>query len=412
MNVLYLDGVGPFGGASRSLFEAIRSLRDRGVRAHFVAARGTALDLYRTVAVDAVDTAGLSRFDNTNYSQYRGIRWLILLREAFHFPHTVLALWRARRRWTGIDLIHVNEVTELIPGLMAKALFRVPLVVHVRSAQSRRPTWRTRWITGRLRRHADAIIAIDETVRSTLAADLKVDVIQNSFTAKVAAQPDDRLLARLRGLRPGSLKIGFVGNLHVSKGIFELVEAAKLLRREGRDVEFVIIGGHTRPGGGVKGWLLRRAGLAQDVHAELIERIEQAGVSDSFHLLGATQDIQRAYEHMDVIAFPSHFDAPGRPIFEAAFSAVPCITCITTPTPDTLKPGETGLVVPARSPQALADAIRFCEENRAEVKRMGLNAQALARQNFDPATNAGRLAAIYQRVSQAHGAGRHDAQTR
>jgi len=405
MNVLYLDGVGPFGGASRSLFEAVRSLRERGIRPHFVAARGTALELYRTVAADAIDAAGLTRFDNTNYSQYRGIRWLILLREVFHFPHTVLALWRARRRWTDIDLIHVNEITELIPGLMAKAIFRVPLVVHVRSAQSRRPTWRTQWITSRLRKHADAIIAIDETVRSTLDAALQVDVIQNSFTAKVAAHPDERLLGKLRALRPGSLKIGFVGNLHVSKGIFELVEAARLLRNEGRDVEFLIIGGHTRPGSGPKGWLLRRAGLAQDVHAELTARIDQAGVSDSFHLFGATQDIQRAYEHMDVIAFPSHFDAPGRPIFEAAFSAVPCITCITAPTPDTLKPGQTGLIVPARSPEGLADAIRFCEENRDEVKRMGLNAQALARQNFDPATNAGRLAAIYQRVSRARESG-------
>jgi glycosyltransferase involved in cell wall biosynthesis len=410
MNVLYLDGVGPFGGASRSLFEAVRSLRGRGVRPHFVAARGTALDLYRTVAMDTVDTAGLSRFDNTNYSQYRGIRWLILLREVFHFPHTVLALWRARRRWTNIELIHVNEVNELIPGLMAKALFGVPLVVHVRSAQSKLPTWRTRWITGRLRSHADAIIAIDETVRSTLAADLKVDVIHNSFTATRAAQPDERLLARLNGLRPSSLKIGFVGNLHISKGIFELVEAARLLRGEGRDVEFVIIGGHTRPGSGAKGWLLRRAGLAQDVHAELFERIERAGVSNSFHLLGSTQDIQSAYEHMDVIAFPSHFDAPGRPIFEAAFSAVPCITCITAPTPDTLRPGETGLVVPARSPEALADAIRFCEENRGEVRRMGLNAQALARQNFDPEINAGRLTAIYQRVSQTYKSGAHPQQ--
>jgi glycosyltransferase involved in cell wall biosynthesis len=279
--------------------------------------------------------------------------------------------------------------------------------VHVRSAQSRRETWRTRWIASLLRKHANAIIAIDETVRATLAADLNVDVIQNSFTAKVAPNPDDRLLEKLRALRPKSLKVGFVGNLHVSKGIFELVEAARLLRNEGRDVEFLIIGGHTRPGGGLKGWLLRQAGLAQDVHAELMVRIDQACVTDSFHLFGATKDIQRAYEHMDVIAFPSHFDAPGRPIFEAAFSAVPCITCITTPTPDTVKPGETGLIVPARSPDALAAAIRFCEENRGEVKRMGLNAQALARQNFDPQINAGRLSEIYQRVSRANAAGGH-----
>lgn len=399
MNVLYLDGVGPFGGASRSLFEAVRALSQGDVRPHFVAARGTALDFYSKVAVDMVATRGLTRFDNTHYSHYRGVRWLVLLRELFHVPFTIVALLKARKKWQGsIDLIHVNEVTEIIPGLLAKRLFKVPMVVHVRSPQWTTPSWRTRWVSNRLKQAADAVIAINETTRDTLPADMQVEVIQNSFTAKRSPNPDPAMLARLDALRPDSLKVGFVGNLHVSKGLFDLLDAAKLLRDAGANVEFVIVGGHTRMDTGLKGWLLKRAGLAQDVHADLVARIAAYGLTDTFHLLGATSDIQCVYERLDVITFPSHFDAPGRPVFEAAFSSVPCIACVSKPKPDTLVQGETGLAIEARKPQVLADAIRHFEQNRSEVKRMGANARQLAVENFDPQHNASKLRALYARV--------------
>lgn len=399
MNVMYIDGVGPFGGASRSLYEAVTALRREGINPYFVATRGTALDVYSRVAADVVDTRGLTRFDNTEYSHYRGVRWLVLLREILHIPFTIAAMVKAARRWRGkIDLIHVNEVTEIIPGLIAKWLFRVPMVVHVRSPQRKVQSWRTQTIDGLLARFADAVIAINETTRATLSAHLLVDVIQNSFTAKLGQNPDPAILAKLNALRPDSLKVGFVGNLHVSKGIFDLVDAARLLCDAGANVEFVIVGGHTRVGGGIKGWLLRLAGLAQDVYGDLRERIASHGLESTFHLLGPTHDIQCVYERLDVITFPSHFDAPGRPVFEAAFSGVPCIACVSDPKPDTLVHGETGLAIHARDPVALAEAILHFERDRHEVHRMGAHARQLAVDNFEPEANALRLKQVYVRI--------------
>lgn len=405
MNVMYIDGVGPFGGASRSLYEAVAALRCDGISPYFVAARGTALDIYSKVSIGVVDTRGLTRFDNTEYSRYRGVRWLVLLREIFHFPFTIIALLKAQHRWRGqIHLIHVNEVTEIIPGVIAKWLFKVPMVVHVRSPQSKNEhSWRTRAISWLLSHFADAVIAINETTRATLPACLLVDVIQNSFTAARGPDIDTAILSKLDGLRPQSLKVGFVGNLHVSKGIFDLLEAARLLHDQGCDVEVVVVGGHTRRGGGIKGWLLRLMGLAQDVHGDLVERIALYGLESSFHLLGPTHDIQCVYERLDVIAFASHFDAPGRPVFEAAFSGVPCIACVSDPKPDTMVHGETGLAIPAHDPLALAQAIRYFESNRGEVRRMGAQARQLAVDNFQPVLNARKLKQVYERVlKQSH----------
>jgi glycosyltransferase involved in cell wall biosynthesis len=401
MRVLYLDSDGPLGGASRSLFEVVRPLSAAEVDPYFVAVRGTALGFYSQIARDMVVTRGLTKFDNTRYSYYRGVRWLILLREIAYLPFTIVALLRARMRWKAVDVIHINEVLCIIPGLIAHWLFAVPLVVHVRSpARMDERSVRCRWLTRLLRKYAAAIIAINETTRATLPASLDVDVIQNSFTPAKSGQPDHAMQAKLDALRPASLKIGFVGNLHHSKGLFDLLEAAKLVRAAGRDVEYVIVGGVTIVDRGLKARILAAAGLAQNVQEELGIRVREEGVADIFHLLGPTIDIQRVYERIDVITFPSHYDAPGRPVFEAAFFSVPSIVAVENPLPDTLVHGETGLAIPGRNPKKLAEAIMHFADHPDDVRRMGDNARELAERNFNPDTNAKKLLAIYARVVQ------------
>lgn len=407
IKILYIDGDGPFGGASRSLFEAVRALPAGEVETYFVVSRGTALDFYKQIANEVIATRGMTKFDDTSYSHYRGVRWLVLLREIYHLPFTITALLKARRQWKQIDLIHVNEFVYIIPALLAKFIFRAPLVVHVRSlARKDKPSLRTRWLNAMLARQADAVVAIDENIKASLPDELPVDVIHNSFTAKLARKPDTLFMGKLDALRPGSLKVGFVGNLHHSKGLFDMLEAAKLLRQASCNVEFIIVGGVTMEDKGLKAWALAHAGLAQNVQAELSARVEREGLSNCFHLLGATLDIKCVYDRINVLLFPSHYDAPGRPIFEAAFSSVPSIVAVNSPRPDTLVHGETGLAIPAQNPEKLSQAILYFSDNPGEVQRMGANAKQLAESNFDPATNARKLLAVYTRViraSKSHG---------
>lgn len=401
MRVLYLDSDGPLGGASRSLFEVVRPLSAGEVDPYFVAVQGTALGFYSQVARDIIVTRGLTKFDNTRYSYYRGVRWLILIREVFYLPFTIVALLRARMRWKAIDVIHINEVLCIIPGLIARWLFGVALVVHVRSpARMDERSARCRWLAQLLKKYAAAVIAINETTKATLPSSLNVDVIQNSFTPAKSARPDLGMQSKLDALSPKSLKIGFVGNLHHSKGLFDLLEAAKLVRTAGRDVEYVIVGGVTIVDRGLKARVLAAAGLAQNVQEELGKRVREEGVADIFHLMGPTIDIQRVYERIDVITFPSHYDAPGRPVFEAAFFSVPSIVAVENPLPDTLVHGETGLAIPGRNPQKLAEAIMHFADCPENVRRMGANARELAERNFNPDTNAKKLLAVYRRVVQ------------
>ena len=401
LRVLYLHMIGPFGGASRSLFEAVGAFPAGAVQPLFVTQRGSVSRFFSRLG-EVIESRGMSQFDDTRYSRYRGVRWLVLLRELGYLPFTVAALAKAKRRWQRVDLIHLNEFTGLVPLLIARRLFDAPALVHVRSvAAADTRSRRTRWVHRTLRRDARAVVAIDETVRESLPDDLPVDVIHNAFSPQAASGHDDALEKRLRALRPESFKVGFVGNLLRVKGIHELVEAARITRERGLDVEFLVVGDEVAPSRGVKARLLKSLGLAQNVRAEVEAALDREGLRERFHLLGFSAEIGRAYDKMDVLCFPSHYDAPGRPIFEAAFFGVPSIVAVRKPRADTLVDGVTGIAFPPGDAVALADAIERLARDRAGTARMGQAAREMAERTFDVTANAGALLAVYRRVCAA-----------
>jgi len=404
ITVLYIHPVGAFGGAGRSLFELLRGFPAGSVRPRLLIPRGRAAEIFEREGHAVLSVAGIAQFDATRFGHYRGLRWLILLREFWFLPSTVWGIIRARLAWPDIGLIHVNELTAIPAAVLAKRIFGVPVVMHVRSVQHPME----RGLRGRLLkhlvcRHVDQLVAIDNTVRESLPADLSVHIVRNGFPAH--ARAGNAALGppqTARGSR--RLRVGFVGVLLKLKGVYEFVEAARICAERGLDVEFVIVGENARALRGVKGYVLKRFGFAADVHGDLERYVAAHGLQERVKLLGFTPDVKAVYDSLDVLCFPSHLDACGRPVFEAAFSGVPSIVAVSDPREDTFIEGETGIRIPARDPVALADAIEHFCVHPGEVERMGAAARRLALRNFDIAANAARMLDIYRCLAQAPGA--------
>lgn len=334
---------------------------------------------------------GLSQFDNTRYGYYRKVRWLILLRELLLLPFALAGLWRLRRE--PFDLIHINEITLLPLGVVAKWLLRVPMVVHVRSLQ-RKPGsgLRTRWVNGLLRRYADAVVAIDHTVAATVEAELPLSIIHNGL--EVTGQS----VARCPGAEGETVKVGFLGVLIPLKGIFELVEAMRILKARGVSIECLVAGENARQISGLKAWILRKFGFARDVRTELEVLIRREGLEDRVKLLGFVSDVRELYPQLDILCFPSHLDAAGRPVFEAAFYSVPSVVAVTDPVPDALLHEVTGLAVPTPDPLLIADALQRLAQAPEFRRQLGRQAKTWAEETFAIEANAARMLDLYRHV--------------
>jgi glycosyltransferase involved in cell wall biosynthesis len=123
--------------------------------------------------------------------------------------------------------------------------------------------------------------------------------------------------------------------------------------------------------------------------------VKQAGLESRILMLGHRNDLGHIYSNVDVLCFPSHYNAPGRPIFEAAYFGRPSIAAIDNPLSDTFVNGVTGISINAKDPVSLENAIEWMVENPAKRNEMGRRAYELALKNFDLKSNVEKLLLVY-----------------
>ena len=122
----------------------------------------------------------LCKYDNTENSHYKGLRWLLIIREVFYIIPTILNLLKIKFVTKDIDLIHLNEITGLPCALLAKLIFRKPLVVHVRSLNYRNnKSLKSTLHLKILKKFADIILAIDQEVFKTVNIKNKTILLRN-----------------------------------------------------------------------------------------------------------------------------------------------------------------------------------------------------------------------------------------
>jgi glycosyltransferase involved in cell wall biosynthesis len=391
IRVLFMHHCGVFGGSSRSLRELIAAFPAGAVEACVLTPAGSVVEMLSKAGIRCIACRGMALFDNTRYSHYRGLRWLVLLRELARLPATLRAIRAVRREFPHPDIIHVNEIVMLPALALAARAYRRPAVVHVRAVQRQPPGWAGGLVSAVLRRHASALIAIDETVKRSLPADLGVPVavIHNGFTP-----PEQQSGAPPESPR-GAVVVAMIGALLRAKGCREFVEAAALCKSQGVAARFVFVGAT-----GIRGSrMLRWLGLQQNIEQELRTIAKQRGLSDVVEFRPFIADLHSVYRSVDIVCFPSHLDAPGRPIFEAAFFGVPSIAAISAPTPDTFVDGETGLQIAAGSPADIARAVRHLVNDPDDRARLGRNARDLAQRHFDARNNALAVLEVYQQLT-------------
>jgi glycosyltransferase involved in cell wall biosynthesis len=247
-----------------------------------------------------------------------------------------------------------------------------------------------------IRRHVSRVVAIDESVRASLEGVPNVEVIYNPLDDSTLTDSSTGTERPAPG--PDSpVRVTYLTGLQVFKGIHDLLEAALLLRHRA-DIVFQIAGTNSRPAAfhrSPRGRILHLFGFAPDVESAVRRWIAARSVGATVRLLGRVEP-ETVFAESDILAFPSHLDGPGRSVFEAGARGIPAIVALRHRVEDVVVDGETGLIVPERDPQALAQAILRLADDAGLRRRLGQNARTRYRRQFAPQPIADQMLGLYR----------------
>ena len=395
--VLYVHHRPQLGGAPSSLAYLIASL-DRRFEPHVYCPPGDAARLFESVGA-TVHTGPTAIFAHSWDRPYKGLLWLLVVRELLSLPGHVRSLDELVRRYR-FPLVHLND-SPLLPAARVASRAGSLVVWHLRSSLAGEGRdGRSKAITALMDRWGDAAVAIDTDVAARFPLQMPVRIVHNSV--RFPESGGDAGAARERlGIPAGPVTVGFAGFVRRQKGWPELVEAARLLVARGAPVHFVIVGGGIRSPEWFRspqGRALAAAGILSDEESAITELVRRYGLGQHFTFLPFARDMREVYPALDVVTFPNQGVGLGRPVLEAAAHGKPVVASGSADGAGVLLPGRTGLLMQHGTPEELAEALAQLAGDEELRRSMGEAAYAHAHAEFDPAVNARRVEALYDEL--------------
>jgi glycosyltransferase involved in cell wall biosynthesis len=281
--------------------------------------------------------------------------------------------WTAAR--ARVDLLHTlaSPTPVLWRGLAAMTVHDATPWLHPDAAEAR---WYTRPLYPQALSRAAAIFAVSEAAREDLV--------------RTAGAPRDRVFVTPNGVDPRLFDLRApdgprapyllaVGTFEPRKNLPVLLDAFRLLRRDGRDLELVVVGR--------KGWT---------------QALPLGDLAPHVRLTGSVPDeeLHALYAGAACFAMPSLHEGFGLPLAEAMAAGVPAVASDIPALREV--GGETVRYADPRDPESLAAAIRTALDDREGSQLRAAAARGRARR-FRWEETARATLLVYRRVLRAAG---------
>jgi glycosyltransferase involved in cell wall biosynthesis len=282
-----------------------------------------------------------------------------------------LAAFRRHLRATTPALVHANSHTTLVEAGAAR-LAGVPTVFHVHEMFGDG----LKWSLGRRAafRAADPVIAVSEACADRLAVGRhRPLVVRNGV-------PVGEATTEIRD-GPG-LTVGTVGVISRRKGSDVFVEAAAIVRERLPELRFELVGAADEP---LDADFAQR--VIQDAGAAGVEHVERA-------------DVAQRMLAWDLFALPSRRDPFPLSMLEAMASGLPAVGAAVDGIREQLT-DDTGVLVPAEQPRALADAIVELAGDRVRRESLGAAARRRVASEFTLERQVEGMDAAYRAAARS-----------
>jgi glycosyltransferase involved in cell wall biosynthesis len=306
------------------------------------------------------------------------------LRNVVAWSRTVARLWWLARRERAV-LVHANDVPSFQPAGYAAKARGIPAITHVRFPDGRagyewflKPAFaHSLFVSDDLRRGANEEAPNVFAERSETVYD-GVDI------PPLADETQRQALRRELNLPLDATLVVMAGQVAEIKGIWDYVDAAERLIRSGVPARFVVLGDDMKNQGALR------------LKAE--EAVRERGLSAAFHFLGFRPNAQRLIPAFDIVAVPSHVEPLGNATLEAMAAARPVVGSRVGGIPEMVVDGETGFLVPSRSPEPLARAIETLVRDPHKAKAFGLAGRERALERFSIPAHVEHVQRVYDRM--------------
>lgn len=181
------------------------------------------------------------------------------------------------------------------------------------------------------------------------------------------------------GLPTHSPLVVSTANLTPQKGHSVLLKSFRIIADAVPDVRLLLIG---------DGPL--RTDLEAVVHDE--------GLSGAVSFLGHRDDVPRLLHASDLFALASYREGFGLAVAEAHAAGLPVVATRVGGVPEVVRDGETGFLVPAGDPKALAEAILAMLADRNRAKAMGQQGREWVMANFDIDVCTAKYEELYREI--------------
>ena len=208
----------------------------------------------------------------------------------------------------------------------------------------------------------------------------RIDIVPNSVPAdycRTFSASQKQAIAKKSGIPLDVKLIGIVGRLDPVKGHKDFLQAASIVLKNIPDIRFVIVGDG-------------------ELREQLQEYVKELNIKDKVIFLGHCNNVIEIVAVFDLLAVTSLSEGFSIAIAEAMALGKPVVATRIGGIPDVVEDGKSGILVPAKDPQKMAEAMERVIRDKDLADSLGQYGLLLCRERFLAPQSADKLRAIYR----------------
>jgi glycosyltransferase involved in cell wall biosynthesis len=332
---------------------------------------------------------------------YKTLKDMVLL------PLMMVKVARVLRR-ERFDVVQTHLFSSMVVGRVAAWLADVPIRLamiaspfHLEARITRYIDWATAWM------ETGIIASCEKTVKLYEEINVKPERISlvyygpderkfnpeeippSDIRAEFGWPSDTPVVSLVAYFYPELPKTGWIPEIahnRAIKGHEEFVEAARIILRKLPNVKFLMVG---------PGWY--DGGTGEKYRQKIIQWVKDLGLEKEIIFTGYRSDVNGILRDVNIAVQAPVIENLGGTV-EALLMQRPLVATRVGGIPDTVRDGETGILVEPANPEDLARGILQMLQNPHEAERMAQNGRRLMLERFSLSRTVNDLHELYQQL--------------